>query len=90
MAAHAKTYECKAVEEIAKLGISPRPSVAVSSDTDKKICKFSVNGAKVSSPAQARISQAFENLFNAGQLFSGNWSSDDLAAMLLSVRPGTL
>ena len=87
MAAHAKTYECKAVEEIAKLGISPRPSVAVSSDTDRKICKFSVNGAKVSSPPQARISQAFENLFNAGELYGGNWSSDDLAAMLLSAGP---
>ena len=85
----AKTYECEAVDEESKLGISPRSTVAVSADEDEKECKFSVNGAKVSSPPQRLISQASETLLLGRRLFSNNWTNDQLAALLLSAGPDT-
>ena len=87
--ADAKTYECEAVDEVSRLGISPRSAVAVSADEHEKECKFSVNGAKVSSPSQQLISQAFGALLVNRGLFSNNWSSDLLAALLLSAGPDT-
>ena len=74
LAVDAKTYKCEAVDTVAKLGISPRSTVSVSGDESKKSCKFSVDGAAVSS-------------FLEESLLSGNWSSDQLAAMILSADP---
>lgn len=86
----AKTYECDAVDNEAKLGISPRSTVAVSADEDDRECKFSVNGAKVSSPPQQQITQAFVALLTNRLLFSGsNWTNDQLAALVLSAGPDT-
>ena len=85
----AKTYECKAADRIAKLGISPRSAVAVSGDNNRKECKFAVNGAKVSSPPQGLIFEAFNALLTNRRLFSNNWSNNHLAALLLSAGPDT-
>jgi len=88
-ASFAKTYECKAADEISKLGISSRSTVAVSADEDEQICKFSVNGAKVSSPPQELIAQAFDTLIRREALFSDQSNPDLLAALILSAGPDT-
>ncbi len=84
----AKTYECKAVDEISMLGISPRAAVSISADEEENECKFSVNGAKVGSPPQQQISEAFNrNLFEGRQLFSGQFDATGIAAMMLAAGP---
>ncbi|SLN34233.1 hypothetical protein ROA7450_01525 [Roseovarius albus] len=86
--AQAKTYECDAVESIAMLGISPRSPVSISADEDEDECKFSVNGAKVGSPPQEQISDAFNRLlFQDRLLFSGQFDATALAAMMLAAGP---
>lgn len=83
----AKTYECEAVDSIAKLGISPVSAVTVSADEDADECKFSVNGAKVGSPPQEQISEAFERLLNSRLIFSDQFDTNGIAALLLAAGP---
>lgn len=50
-----EVYTCTAASNRAKVGASSGSEVGITSDTDKKECRFSVNGATVGSPPFSAI-----------------------------------
>lgn len=53
--ASAETYTCTAATNLAKVGAPKTSEVGVTSDTGKKECRFSINGAAVGSPPRAAV-----------------------------------
>jgi len=51
----AETYNCTAATNRAKVGSSRSNEVGITSDSGKKECRFSINGAPVGSPPQSAV-----------------------------------
>ena len=67
----AKTVECDAVDELAKIGLRSVDTVTVSADENGKVCKFAVNGVAASSPPAVVVAEAYRVIIWAGD--DGGW-----------------
>lgn len=65
-ASYSDTFTCSdPPDKIAKVGVNSGNSVQITKDKKEKACSFSINGASVNSPPQARITEGI-NQFTKG------------------------
>ena len=88
-----KEKECDVVTKLAKVAVRDYDTVTVSADYEKKICRFSVNGAVADSPRRSQVRQAYLSLLGVqklGILYQRGIIKRDLTsltALLLAAEP---